>query len=164
MKKYLIGTLFCSALLFAQSETLIIDAQDFQADDKKGISIFTGNVKIKMGEDKLNAQRVDVFFETDKKTNNKTPLRYEATGKADFEIVTKDKHYIGNGDKIIYSPQKEEYTIIGNGFIHEQNDDRKIYGDTIYVNQLSGEAKVKGSENKPVKFIINVDRGNKETK
>jgi len=164
VKKYLIGTLFCSALLFAQSETLIIDAQDFQADDKKGISIFTGNVKIKMGEDKLNAQRVDVFFETDKKTNNKTPLRYEATGKADFEIVTKDKHYIGNGDKIIYSPQKEEYTIIGNGFIHEQNDDRKIYGDTIYVNQLSGEAKVKGSENKPVKFIINVDRGNKETK
>ncbi|MDH1975729.1 lipopolysaccharide transport periplasmic protein LptA [Aliarcobacter butzleri] len=164
MKKYLIGTLFCSALLFAQSETLIIDAQDFQADDKKGISIFTGNVKIKMGEDKLNAQRVDVFFETDKKTNNKTPLRYEATGKADFEIVTKDKHYVGNGDKIIYSPQKEEYTIIGNGFIHEQNDDRKIYGDTIYVNQLNGEAKVKGSENKPVKFIINVDRGNKETK
>ncbi|ABV67240.1 lipopolysaccharide transport periplasmic protein LptA [Aliarcobacter butzleri] len=164
MKKYLIGTLFCSTLLFAQSETLIIDAQDFQADDKKGISIFTGNVKIKMGEDKLNAQRVDVFFETDKKTNNKTPLRYEATGKADFEIVTKDKHYVGNGDKIIYSPQKEEYTIIGNGFIHEQNDDRKIYGDTIYVNQLSGEAKVKGSENKPVKFIINVDRGNKETK
>nr|WP_269091627.1 lipopolysaccharide transport periplasmic protein LptA [Aliarcobacter butzleri] len=156
--------MFCSTLLFAQSETLIIDAQDFQADDKKGISIFTGNVKIKMGEDKLNAQRVDVFFETDKKTNNKTPLRYEATGKADFEIVTKDKHYIGNGDKIIYSPQKEEYTIIGNGFIHEQNDDRKIYGDTIYVNQLSGEAKVKGSENKPVKFIINVDRGNKETK
>lgn len=164
MKKYLIGTLFCSTLLFAQSETLIIDAQDFRADDKKGISIFTGNVKIKMGEDKLNAQRVDVFFETDKKTNNKTPLRYEATGKADFEIVTKDKHYVGNGDKIIYSPQKEEYTIIGNGFIHEQNDDRKIYGDTIYVNQLSGEAKVKGSENKPVKFIINVDRGNKETK
>ena len=164
MKKYLIGTLFCSTLLFAQSETLIIDAQDFQADDKKGISIFTGNVKIKMGEDKLNAQRVDVFFETDKKTNNKTPLRYEATGKADFEIVTKDKHYVGNGDKIIYSPQKEEYTIIGNGFIHEQNDDRKIYGDTIYVNQLNGEAKVKGSENKPVKLIINVDRGNKETK
>ena len=162
--RYLAITLLLTKLLFAQNDILEIDAIDFQADDKKGISIFTGNVKIKMGEDKLNAQRVDVFFETDKKTNNKTPLRYEATGKADFEIVTKDKHYVGNGDKIIYSPQKEEYTIIGNGFIHEQNDDRKIYGDTIYVNQLSGEAKVKGSENKPVKFIINVDRGNKETK
>ena len=156
--KYLIGTLICSTFLFAQSETLIIDAQDFQADDKKGISIFTGNVKIKMAQDKLNADKVEVFFTTDK-NNAKVPLRYEAIGKADFEIVTKDKHYIGNGDKIIYSPQKEEYTILGNGFLQEKNDDRKVYGDTIYVNQLSGEAKVKGSENKPVRFIINVERG-----
>ena len=156
--KYLIGTLLCSTLLLAQTETLIIDSQDFQADDKKGVSIFTGNVKIKMGQDKLNADRVDVFFTTDK-NNAKVPLKYEATGKADFEIVTKDKHYIGNGDKIIYSPQKEEYTIIGNGFLQEKNDDRKVYGDTIFVNQLNGEAKVKGSENKPVRFMINVDRG-----
>jgi len=157
--KYLIGTILCSSILFAQTETLIIDAQDFQADDKKGISIFTGDVKIKMGQDKLNAQRVDVYFTTDKQTNKKIPLKYEATGRADFEIYTKDKHYLGNGDKIIYSPQKEEYTIIGNGFLQEQTEDRKVYGDTIYVNQISGEAKVKGSENKPVRFIINVDRG-----
>ena len=33
--KYLIGTLLCSTLLLAQTETLIIDSQDFQADDKK---------------------------------------------------------------------------------------------------------------------------------
>ena len=156
--KYLIGTLLCSTLLLAQTETLIIDSQDFQADDKKGVSIFTGNVKIKMGQDKLNADRVDVFFTTDK-NNAKVPLKYEATGKADFEIVTKDKHYIGNGDKIIYSPQKEEYTVIGNGFLQEKNDERKFYGDTIFVNQLSGEARVKGSENKPVRFMINVERG-----
>ena len=156
--KYLIGTLICSTLLLAQSETLVIDAQDFQADDKKGISTFTGNVKIKMGQDKLNANKVDVYFTTDK-DNKKVPLKYEATGKADFEIVTTDKHYFGNGDKVIYSPQKEEYTILGNGFLQEKNDDRKVYGDTIYVNQLSGEARVKGSEQKPVRFIINVDRG-----
>ena len=156
--KYLIGTLLCSTLLLAQTETLIIDSQDFQADDKKGVSIFTGNVKIKMGQDKLNADRVDVFFTTDK-NNAKVPLKYEATGKADFEIVTKDKHYIGNGDKIIYSPQKEEYTILGNGYLEEKNDDRKVYGDTIFVNQLTGEARVKGSEQKPVRFIINIERG-----
>ncbi len=156
--KYLIGTLICSTLLLAQSETLMIDAQNFEADDKKGLSIFTGNVKIKMGEDKLNADRVDVYFATDK-NNAKVPLKYEATGKADFEIITKEKHYIGNGDKVIYSPQKEEYTILGNGFLQEKNDNRKVYGDTIYVNQLTGEARVKGSEQKPVKFIINVERG-----
>jgi lipopolysaccharide export system protein LptA len=156
--KYLIGTLICSTLLLAQSETLVIDAQNFEADDKKGISIFTGNVKIKMGEDKLNAEKVDVYFITDK-NNGKIPVKYEATGKADFEIITKEKHYIGNGDKVIYSPQKEEYTILGNGFLQEKNDNRKVYGDTIYVNQLTGEARVKGSDQKPVKFIINVERG-----
>ena len=156
--RYLIGTLICSAFLFAQSETLVIDAQNFEADDKKGISTFTGNVKIKMVQDKLNAEKVDVYFTTDK-NNAKVPLKYEATGKADFEIITKEKHYIGNGDKVIYSPQKEEYTILGNGFLQEKNDNRKVYGDTIYVNQLTGEARVKGSEQKPVKFIINVERG-----
>ena len=52
--KYLIGTLICSVLLFAQTETLMIDAQNFEGDDKKGISIFTGNVKIKMNKDILN--------------------------------------------------------------------------------------------------------------
>ena len=156
--RYLICSLLCSTILFAQSETLTIDAQNFEADDKKGVSIFTGNVKIKMGEDKLNADRVDVYFATDK-NNAKVPLKYEATGKADFEIITKEKHYIGNGDKVIYSPQKEEYTISGNGFLQEKNDNRKVYGDTIYVNQLTGEARVKGSDQKPVKFIINVERG-----
>lgn len=155
--RYFIGTLICSTILFAQTETLTIDAQNFEADDKKGVSIFTGNVKIKMGQDRLNADKVDVYFTTDK-DNKKVPLKYEATGKADFEIVTTDKHYFGNGDKVIYFPQKEEYTILGNGFLQEKNEDRKVYGDTIYVNQLSGEARVKGSEQKPVRFIINVER------
>jgi lipopolysaccharide export system protein LptA len=160
--KYLAGFLICSTLLFAQSEKLIIDAQKFQADDKKGISTFTGNVKIQMGKDKLNANKVDIYFITKKDSTSKIPSKYEATGKVDFEIVTDAKHYIGKGDKVIYSPLKEEYTVIGNGFLQEKNDDRKIYGDKIYVNQLTGEAKVNGSDNKPVRFILNVDRG--ETK
>lgn len=150
--------LFCVGLLFAQNEELIIDAKNFEADDKKGISTFTGSVKVKMGEDKLNAQKVDIFFVTN--NGSKTPVKYEATENVDFEIKSKDKFYVGKGDKVIYSPQKEEYTIIGNAFVHEKNDDRKIYGDTIYVNQLTGEAKVNGNDNKPVRFIVNMERGN----
>lgn len=157
--RYLVGTFLCSAFLFAQTETLVIDADNFQGDDKKGISTFTGNVKIKKGQDKLNANKVDIFFVTDKKTNNRTPQKYEATGKADFEIFSNNKHYIGSGDKVVYIPQNDEYTIIGNGYLEEKVENRKVYGDEIYVNQLSGEAKVKGNENKPVRFIINVDKG-----
>ena len=157
--KYLIGLFICSAFLFAETETLIIDADNFQGDDKKGISTFTGNVKIKKGQDKLNANKVDVYFVLDKKTNKRTPIKYEATGKADFEIYSSNKHYVGNGDKVIYVPETEDYTIVGNGYLEEKVENRKVYGDEIYVNQLSGEAKVKGNENKPVRFIINVDKG-----
>ncbi|QKJ23426.1 lipopolysaccharide transport periplasmic protein LptA [Poseidonibacter lekithochrous] len=157
--KFLAGLLVCSTLLFAQTQKLVIDAEQFEASDNKGISSFTGNVKIKMGKDKLNANKVDIYFVSQKGTNVKTPSKYIATGNVDFELVTKLKHYIGKGNKIIYSPSKQEYTVIGNGFLQEKNDNRKIYGDKIYVNQLTGEARVSGSEDKPVRFIINIQQG-----
>ena len=159
--KIIASLVILSSFLFAQTQQLIVDAQNFEADDKKGISTFTGNVKIKMDKDKLNAQKVQIFFINKKGSTGKLPSKYIATGKVDFEIVTDLKHYVGNGDKIIYSPIKQEYTVIGNGFLQEKNDDRKIYGDKIYVNQLSGEAKVSGSDKKPVRFIINIERGSK---
>lgn len=157
--KFLAGLLVCSTLLFAQTQKLVIDAEQFEASDNKGISSFTGNVKIKMGKDKLNANKVDIYFVSQKGTTVKIPSKYIATGNVDFELVTKLKHYIGKGNKIIYSPSKQEYTVIGNGFLQEKNDNRKIYGDKIYVNQLTGEARVSGSEDKPVRFIINIQQG-----
>ncbi|APW65951.1 MULTISPECIES: lipopolysaccharide transport periplasmic protein LptA [Arcobacteraceae] len=160
--KLVLSLLMFSTFLLAQTQQLIIDAKNFEANDKKGISVFTGNVKIQMGKDKLNAQKVEMFFVNRKGSTNKVPSKYIATGKVDFEIVTDTKHYVGNGDKIIYSPLKQEYTVMGNGFLQEKNDDRKIYGDKIYVNQLSGEAKVNGSDKKPVRFIINVERGSEK--
>src|SRR5574344_1657491 len=160
--KVLVGLFFCSSLLFAQSKTLVIDALDFKADDNKGISTFTGNVKIRMAEDKLNAQKVDVFFETDKNTKNKVATKYEATGDADFEVISKDKHYVGKGDKIIYVPLKEEYLIIGNGYVHEKNDDRKIYKNNIYINHITDEAKVKGIKKKPVMCFILIEKKKKK--
>ena len=160
--KFLAGLLVCSTLLLAQTQQLVIDAQNFEANDKKGISTFTGNVKIQMGKDKLNAQKVDIYFVTKKESSGKIPSKYIATGNVDFEIITDVKHYIGKGNKVIYSPLKQEYTILGNGFLQEKNDDRKIYGEEIYVNQLSGEAKVSGSDNKPVRFIINIERGSQK--
>jgi len=160
--KFLAGLLVCSTLLLGQTQQLVIDAQNFEVNDKKGISTFTGNVKIQMGKDKLNAQKVDIYFVTKKESSGKIPSKYIATGNVDFEIITDVKHYIGKGNKVIYSPLKQEYTILGNGFLQEKNDDRKIYGEKIYVNQLSGEAKVSGSDNKPVRFIINIERGSQK--
>ena len=46
----------------------------------------------------------------------------------------------------LYIPQKRGIYNYWKWILQEKNDDRKVYGDTIYVNQLSGEARVKGSE------------------
>jgi len=159
--KTLVGIVFCFTLLFAQDDnTLFIDALDFKA-DSKGVFTFTGNVKIKMAKDMLNAQKVDVYFESNNKTNNKIPTMYEATGNVDFEVISQDKYYVGKGDKIIYNPKNEEYTVIGNGFLHEKNSDRKVYGDVIYINKLIGQSSIKGNENKPVQFIIDINKSDK---
>ena len=164
--KYLILILVFVSSIYAVSEKLIIDAEKFEASEKKGVSVFTGNVKIQMGKDRLNAQKVKIFFANKKGANSKVPSTYEATEKVSFKIVTLDKKYSGKGDKIIYSPSKQEYTIEGNGFLEEKITNRKMYGDKIYVNQLTGEAKINGSESKPVRIILDIVRGenNKDKK
>lgn len=159
MKKILLIIMVCSIALFAKTEQLIIDANEFHGDDKTGVSVFTGNVKIKKGLDKLNADKVDVYFKTNKTTKKKEPQEYIATGKVDFEIYNEDKHYVGKGDKVIYKPAIMEYVIIGNGFIKELNEKREIYGNKIYVNQIKGTARVEGDKKKPVRFITDIKVG-----
>jgi lipopolysaccharide export system protein LptA len=69
---------------------------------------------------------------------------------------------MGNGEKVIYNPDKQEYTVIGKGYIKETVEEREIYADKIFINQLTGSAKVSGSDDKPVRFILNIDNNGKE--
>ncbi len=157
MKYFMILFTSISFLFASSSQKLIIDAKEFIVNDKKGISSFKGDVKIQMNKDILNANKLDIYFST-KGKKTKIPTKYIAKGNVSFTIVTEKKHYEGSGNEIIYSPIKQEYTVIGDGFLQEKNDDRKIYGDKIYVNQLTGEARVSGSNTKPVRFILNIHR------
>ena len=34
-----------------------------------------------------------------------------------------------------------------------------MYGDKIYVNQLTGEARINGTKSKPVRIILDIVRG-----
>lgn len=155
--KYLFIALLASTLLFAKTDKLIIDAKNFEANDAKGISIFTGDVKLTKAKDLLLADKLEVYMTPNVPGTPRTPIKYIATGKVEFEIVSNGKEYEGKGDKVIYNPAKQQYTIIGNGFLKEKIEDRKLYGDKIYINQLTGEAKVSGTKNKPVRFILNVE-------
>lgn len=46
----------------ANEGKLIIDAKKFEANDAKGVSIFTGNVKLKKAKDKLDSDRLEVYM------------------------------------------------------------------------------------------------------
>lgn len=149
--------LFMSA--FATENKLIIDSNNFEAYDEKGIAIFTGNVKMVRIKDKLNAQKVVVYLapKEEGKSNNREPLKYVATGEVDFEVFTDIKHYKGKGEKVIYMPQEMKYEIIGNGYLNDITEDKTLIGETIYIDQKSGNATVKGSKDKPVRFILNIE-------
>ncbi|WP_417331983.1 LptA/OstA family protein [Halarcobacter sp.] len=161
--KLLLKLALASTLVFANANTekLIIDAKNFETDDKKGISIFTGNVKLKMAKDRLNANKLEVFMKPKAQGKNLEPLKYIATGNVSFTIFSNGKHYKGKGNKVIYDPKKLEYTVLGKGYLNEVTEDRKLYGEKIFINQETGNAKVSGTDNKPVRFILNIDSGKK---
>lgn len=160
--KFIFAILAITTMLFAATEKLIIDAKHFETNDATGITVFTGDVKLVKVKDKLNSQKLEIFMEPNSKGKGKQPLKYIATGNVDFEIHSNGKIYKGKGNKVIYNPNTQEYTVIGNGYIKEEIEQRELMGEKIYINQLSGNARVVGKEDKPVRFIINIDSGSKD--
>lgn len=160
--KFLVGIFLSTSLLFAQADKLIIDAKNFETNDAKGLSTFTGNVKLKMVKDKLNSDKLDIYVKPNTKGKAKQPIKYVATGNVDFTIFSNGKHYTGKGNKVIYTPAKQEYTVIGNGYLKEVTEERELFGEKIFIDQISGNARVSGSDKKPVRFILNIENGDKK--
>ncbi|MCK9162236.1 MAG: lipopolysaccharide transport periplasmic protein LptA [Arcobacter butzleri] len=158
--KYLILFFILCSTLFADNQ-LIIDSNFFEADDQKGVAIFTGNVKVTKIEDKLNCDKLVVNMIKDNQ-NQQTPEKYTATGNVDFNVYSNDKVYYGKGDTVIYEPFKNRYTIFGNGYLEEKTDGRILYGEEIYLDEITAQAKVVGKESKPVRFMMKLQDTNKE--
>ncbi len=138
-------------ICFLDAEKVEISADSFEANELKQISIFKGNVKITKGTDKFTASKVIILF--DKKNK---PIKYSATGKVDFKLKTSGQIFVGYADKLIYEPHIQKYQILGNAFIHEKTQDRKLYGEKIIIDRKKGTSKITGTKNQPVKFIFSV--------
>lgn len=154
MKKLLLLGLIT---LFLNAEQLIIDANNFEANDAKGISKFTGNVKLSQGKDRLKADKLEVYITKKIEGKKREPVKYIATGNVEFKIFSNGKEYEGKGKKVIYKPKEFQYSIFGDGYLKEKNEDKTLYGDEIIISKNTGEAKIKGSADKPVRFILNID-------
>jgi lipopolysaccharide export system protein LptA len=129
-----------------------VTAEKFFADEKKKISTFEGNVVVIKESDKLTANKVLIEFD-----DKKQPLRYIALGNAHVAMLMNGKKYIGEAEKMTYEPNQSTYVLEKKAFLHEIETDKKVYGDYIKADQISGQYEVDGKGKAPVKFIFKVE-------
>ena len=156
MKFLVILTVLITQFLVAQE--LKVKANSFDMDEKKGISIFTGDVNVIRGKDELNATKVTIL--TDKKHN---PIKFTAFGNVSFLLQSENGlKYKGNAGKVIYIPKKKEYYFYKNVHLKQLNEKKEIMGDEVVLKATDGKAYAKGAKSEPVIMIFNID--NNETK
>jgi len=140
--------LFLLPLFFALSwgEELKVVSENFKGDQQKGISVFTGDVKLTKGLDELNASKVTIFTDKDKK-----PVKYVAEGDVSFYIVTEMKErYKGKSQVAIYFPNENEYHFSKKVDLVRIDDYRRVKGDKVVVNTVYGQASAESANNEPV--------------
>ncbi|AGZ82023.1 LPS ABC transporter substrate-binding protein LptA [Campylobacter fetus] len=145
--------ILCFFTIGLNAEQVEVTADNFFADEKSLTSDLKGNVIIKKGSyDTLTSNSVKIYFDA-----KRQPIKYVATGNAKFKAVLNKKNYNGSGDILIYEPLKKTYTLSGDAYLHEEQTDKKVYGDEIVVNQGNGTYKVSSKDKKPVKLIFQVE-------
>lgn len=154
--KYITLILFLTTYMFASE--LKVKANSFDADEKAGISIFSGDVNIIKNQDELNASKVVIHV--DKKNK---PTQYIATGNVSFIIHTEKKdRYSGTAQKVIYNPAKKEYHFFKSVHLKQLNDKKEIIGEEVFLSTVEGKAYAKGETSKPVIMIFDIPDDKKE--
>ena len=136
--------------LFASQ--LKILANNFNGDDKKGVSVFSGHVRITRGSDELNASKVTVYTDT-----KHQPTKMTAEGHVSFYIKTDNNtSYKGVAEKVVYLPTQKEYQFYKDVHLQQLNNKREIDGDKIILNIINGKAVASGASCEPVTMIFHL--------
>lgn len=151
MKKYFI--LFHIIFCFCYSaDVLEVTATRLNANEKKGIIELIENVKVKKNKDELFAFKVVIQLD-----KNRVPVGYSAYGDVKFTIVTKDKKFYGKSDEAYYDAIKDEYRLLGNSELNQENSINKVKGKEIIVNNSIGYVNITGTSSKPAKVIFELE-------
>lgn len=152
MIKKLVLLLSLSSIYLGAEELKII-SDNFKGDQQKGVSVFTGNVKITKGQDELNATKVTVYTDKERK-----PSKYFAEGDVSFYIVTEMKEiYRGKSQTAIYLPNESEYQFYKKVDLFRLDDYRRVKGDKVIVNTVAGNAAAESVDNEPVVMIFTLE-------
>jgi lipopolysaccharide export system protein LptA len=154
--------IFLFALIFVttNAEELKVVSDNFKADQQKGVSVFTGNVKVTKGSDELNASKVTIFTDKERK-----PYKYLAEGDVSFYIVTEqNEKYRGKSQTAVYMPNESEYQFYTKVDLLRLDDYRRVKGDKVVVNTVQGNAAAESTKDEPVVMIFNLQDKNTKPK
>lgn len=158
MKKIIFISLFCILGLYA--EELKVLSENFKADQPKGVSIFTGNVIVTKGLDELNASKVTIYTDS-----NRKPTKMVAEGDVSFYIVTELKEkYRGKSQRAVYLPNEKEYQFYTKVDLIRLDDFRRVKGDKVVVNTILGHASADSTNNEPVMMVFTLQDNNSTKK
>ena len=157
MKNITILFLLSSLLTLLSAQELKVKANSFTSDQNTGVSVFSGNVNIIKANDELNASKVTIYVDKEKK-----PIKFVAVGDVSFSITSKNGAvYKGVAGKAIYLPSKKEYYFYENVHLQQLNDKKEILGDEVVLKTTDGKAYAKGLKKEPVIMIFNIDEEKK---
>ncbi len=138
------------------AEELKVLSDNFKGDQPNGLSIFTGNVKVTKGLDELNASKVTIYTDAQRK-----PTKYIAEGSVSFYIVTENgEKYRGKSQKAIYLPNESEYQFYTKVDLIRIDDYRRVKGDKVVVNEIRGFANADSADGEPVVMIFTMQDKN----
>jgi len=139
------------------AEKVEVTSDSMKAEDMKKEVHFIGNVKIKQVDSWLHGDKVIVYFDE----NNETKMyEAQAIGKektVTFEVKEKKGFYKGSALNVKYYPATSKYVLTGKAVIDDLLNKRHVDGDVITLDMTTGNATVKGSRKKPVKFIFDME-------
>jgi len=157
VKKLLTILSLCALPLLAEQVKII--AESFNGNEKKGLTVFKGNVHITKGNDELNASEITVYTDKDR-----TPYKYVAKGNVSFfiDLVDSNTSYKGDAGKVVYYPLKKEYQFYKDVHLYQLGSTRTIIGEEVILNTIDGNARAIGKKKKPVIMIFNIEEKKKK--
>ncbi|RDU73213.1 lipopolysaccharide transport periplasmic protein LptA [Helicobacter anseris] len=155
MKKIFLLAL-CVCVVFG-SELLEVSADRFSGNEKTGESIVEGNVKITKGADKLEAKKVVIYTNSNRKL-----AKMIAEGGVVFVVTTQDgRRMHGKANVLSYDAITGEYHLKKQAEVKEEGRENTIKGEEIFLNNKTGYVNVVGGANKPAKLIFNLEETKK---
>jgi len=130
-----------------RNQSIYIDSDSAERDDIKGTTIYSGNVVMKQGSMRIDAEKVVIFNVKNKVTKIVaigTPVRYQQKPTKDEELV------IAQADRLEYDIKDEELHLIDNAFLEQ--DGLSLSGTRIDYDVKKSVVKAGGKER--VKVII----------